>query len=496
MELLKKKIVAKPLVLRVENNKTFEVADFDIEVFLNKLNMLKKKKTKVVDPIKIQKVEEVDLLETVPAHLFEAEEAKEFSAKDGITSEYLNINTPYRGLLLYHGLGAGKACASVAVVESANSKLVHVLTPQGQFFKDQIRKCGGDIDKVRFSAFAMDASTNPFENGVVVIDEVHRFDIEDPKVRRVYEWIVTTPCRVVALSSLPVKQNQLGAVLNMVRGRVKMFRVEKDWGEFAATVQSYKELDGARVLVRNPPGYVNVVEEGKIVGVKRGDFMSDSEFEEKTGATVSMVDPFPHDFSKLSEEGFKKRACGLVAFLPMNPGKVNPVVIHLVKGSKSKTVAANLGKRSLVYTQGFKDFKEELEKLGYLPLGKKIVPKTYVEYDLDEEGEKKRLLFQKSKIPIMLSSFPEVDVDVSEVHMAGVEHFEQLCSRKNEVTPHVYLTSNVDAKVKEVDFEAKTPDEEKFKTYRALKEDAMKWGECLREVAIDCNLHGMRCYHK
>ena len=32
-----------------------------------------------------------------------------------IVREYLNIYTPYRGLLLYHGLGSGKTCTSIAI---------------------------------------------------------------------------------------------------------------------------------------------------------------------------------------------------------------------------------------------------------------------------------------------------------------------------------------------------------------------------------------------
>ena len=34
-----------------------------------------------------------------------------------IVRDYINIYSPYRGLLLYHGLGAGKTCASIAIAE-------------------------------------------------------------------------------------------------------------------------------------------------------------------------------------------------------------------------------------------------------------------------------------------------------------------------------------------------------------------------------------------
>ena len=34
-----------------------------------------------------------------------------------IVRDYMNIYTPYRGLLLYHGLGSGKTCSSIAIAE-------------------------------------------------------------------------------------------------------------------------------------------------------------------------------------------------------------------------------------------------------------------------------------------------------------------------------------------------------------------------------------------
>ena len=43
-----------------------------------------------------------------------------------IVRDYMNIYSPYRGLLLYHGLGAGKTCASIGIAEGLkeNSSLI------------------------------------------------------------------------------------------------------------------------------------------------------------------------------------------------------------------------------------------------------------------------------------------------------------------------------------------------------------------------------------
>lgn len=65
-----------------------------------------------------------------------------------IVREYLMMETPYRGLLLYHGLGSGKTCSSIAVAESLlHTKKVYILLPASlsENYKGEIRKCGDPI---------------------------------------------------------------------------------------------------------------------------------------------------------------------------------------------------------------------------------------------------------------------------------------------------------------------------------------------------------------
>ena len=62
-----------------------------------------------------------------------------------IVRDYLNLYTPYRGLLLYHGLGAGKTCTSIGIAEGMKSaKEIVLMTPASlatNFFTE-IKKCG------------------------------------------------------------------------------------------------------------------------------------------------------------------------------------------------------------------------------------------------------------------------------------------------------------------------------------------------------------------
>ena len=65
-----------------------------------------------------------------------------------IVRDYLLLESPYRGLLLYHGLGSGKTCSSIAVAESLlDTKKVFVLLPASlqDNYRGEIRKCGDPI---------------------------------------------------------------------------------------------------------------------------------------------------------------------------------------------------------------------------------------------------------------------------------------------------------------------------------------------------------------
>jgi len=67
-----------------------------------------------------------------------------------IVRDYLNLYTPYRGLLLYHGLGSGKTCTSIAIAEGMKSdKRIVIMTPASlkMNFFSEMKKCGDDLYK-------------------------------------------------------------------------------------------------------------------------------------------------------------------------------------------------------------------------------------------------------------------------------------------------------------------------------------------------------------
>jgi len=61
--------------------------------------------------------------------------------------DYIQKPSPYRGVLVYHGLGSGKTCTSIAGLEAlwqAGQKPVYVMTPASLSpnYRDEITKCG------------------------------------------------------------------------------------------------------------------------------------------------------------------------------------------------------------------------------------------------------------------------------------------------------------------------------------------------------------------
>lgn len=67
-----------------------------------------------------------------------------------VIRDYMNLYTPYRGLLLFHGLGSGKTCSSIAIAEGMKSgKKVIVMTPASlkRNYIEELKKCGDSMYK-------------------------------------------------------------------------------------------------------------------------------------------------------------------------------------------------------------------------------------------------------------------------------------------------------------------------------------------------------------
>ena len=67
-----------------------------------------------------------------------------------IVRDYINLYTPYRGLLLYHGLGSGKTCSSISIAEGLKTdKEIIIMTPASlrKNYIEELKKCGDELYK-------------------------------------------------------------------------------------------------------------------------------------------------------------------------------------------------------------------------------------------------------------------------------------------------------------------------------------------------------------
>ena len=74
----------------------------------------------------------------------------ELLAHQNIVRDYLNLYSPYRGLLIYHGLGSGKTCTSIAIAEGMKSdRPIYILTPASlsMNYMSELKKCGDPLYK-------------------------------------------------------------------------------------------------------------------------------------------------------------------------------------------------------------------------------------------------------------------------------------------------------------------------------------------------------------
>ena len=119
---------------------------YNREIFISFINSL-------FEPYKqelLKEEKEMELGKTSISCL--ASESNNFSLliHQKIVRDYINIYTPYRGLLLYHGLGSGKTCSSIAIAEGIkNDKKILIMTPASlrDNYVEELKKCGDYLYK-------------------------------------------------------------------------------------------------------------------------------------------------------------------------------------------------------------------------------------------------------------------------------------------------------------------------------------------------------------
>lgn len=183
----------------------------------------------------------------------------EFQIPQKFLAEFINPKTPYKGILVYHRIGAGKTCTAINIAEKfKNIKNVMIVLPaslKGNFRSELRSPCTGNIylsnnerkllselhptsheykeiidasDK-RIDQYYTIYSYNKFidlikkklidlENTLLIIDEVHNMISESGTYyEHLYEIIQTSPdsLRLVLMSATPIFDKPIEIALTM-----------------------------------------------------------------------------------------------------------------------------------------------------------------------------------------------------------------------------------------------------------------------------------------
>ena len=199
---------------------------------------------------------------------------------------YLGNDTPYRGLLLYHGLGSGKTCAAVAVCENLkDTRNIVIMLPKSikENFKKEIRKCGTpksnkNIENI-YSFITYNASTvlkqieeiGSLHNKTIIVDEVHNlatlmvnglrgigkqgYDI----YKKLYEAVNS---KIVFLSGTPIVNTpfEIAMLFNILRGplEVIIFKItlSENMDDYLSVIIKDERIEWADLNRKNQSLYV------------------------------------------------------------------------------------------------------------------------------------------------------------------------------------------------------------------------------------------------
>ncbi len=145
---------------KIPSNKTLLTdIDFDEELFTKYSSYVEKAKLKIQPMYLNNRVNFInEIRKQMSSIQFDDQEEENCFSKQKtsfksmvhqlIVQRYLNSYTPYRGLLLYHGLGSGKTCSSISMIEGMyTSKQIFIITPASlqANYRTQMKFCGEQI---------------------------------------------------------------------------------------------------------------------------------------------------------------------------------------------------------------------------------------------------------------------------------------------------------------------------------------------------------------
>jgi len=202
---------------------------------------------------------------------------------------YMSESTPYRGILLYHGLGVGKSRSAIEIMKANPSRPVVLFLPASLRvnFEGELKKAGythaKGIEYVNYNGIMnnnIHTKVPPLDDKLVIIDEVHNFISrvagKGDVGKQVYQKIQDAKnIRIVCLSGTPLinRPFELGLLANLMSGvqTVILFPKKTEQARLAALkckhVLRAELVNNTLEIEMCPPGFVRK-EAGILVAAK------------------------------------------------------------------------------------------------------------------------------------------------------------------------------------------------------------------------------------
>ena len=175
--------------------------------------------------------------------------------------DYFQNDSPYRGILLYHGLGSGKTCTAVTISENLKKfKNIIIMLPaalKDNFIQNGLLYCAKDSKKYKeipglidesYSFISTNASNTlaqiekigTLDNHVIIIEEAHNLVSKivsglmgaSKQGHKIYDILMNSKnVKIIAMTGTPIVNYpfESGILLNLLKGNMfsHIFKIDK-----------------------------------------------------------------------------------------------------------------------------------------------------------------------------------------------------------------------------------------------------------------------------
>ena len=300
----------------------------------------------------------------------------EFQSQQKFVATYINDNTPYRGLLLWHGLGSGKTCSAINIANNTNLMRKAVVVNASlidNFRQDYIFSCGYLKEDERFfktepnpvsddntifnfitsngvlNKFNDKQCNTMFNESLIIIDEsqilvskitnavnlVNKFsdkppddkNLVDARSNSFYQLYLCLRnlenIKIVCLSGTPIVDNpfELAILFNILHGDIVKWEVANPIKPLDDDINKYIFNKTDTTVYKCPIHFVNdKAKQGQVI--KAGESMTNEQFELRLKTYYSNVTRISRplftetktEFNALSVDVIKNRIVGLTSY--------------------------------------------------------------------------------------------------------------------------------------------------------------------------------------